>query len=632
MGMSMNAGTSDYLKKYPERRISFFQSSYIVGVSFAAGIGGLLFGYDTGVISGALLYINEEFEYVKKSYLLQEIIVSMALVGAIFGAAIGGYINDVFGRRIATIIADLSFIIGSVIMALAPNPMLIIVGRFLVGLGVGFASITAPLYIAEVSPSEIRGGLVSANCLMITGGQFLSYVINYGLTRVPGTWRWMLGLAATPALIQLVLMIFLPESPRWLYHKNRKEEATTVLSKIYPSPRLEDEIAILEDHLEQESKNKVKVKFSDVFKLKEIRLAFICGAGLQAFQQFVGISVIMYYSPIIIQMAGFKSNESALFLSLVVSALNAAGTILGIYLIDIAGRKKLVIGSLSGVVGALILLSVSCIIIGNGNKRQVFGWLAIAGLGVYILFFAPGMGPVPWTMNSEIYPEEYRGLCAGMSATVNWISSVIMSTSFLSMAEGIGLGQSFLILLGVAVLAIVFVIIYMPETKGLTFEEVADIWNQRAYGKDKNIESIVEKKERKKERNRGSEEEKGGKERETSSLLPPSREREHVASQRRRQGEEEPLCSADDQPPSNFEERKTVHEDEREGKPILSPPPHPVAVNVTRARRRHWRESSPLLLLKPLSSLVTQSCLCFWSSLCAEVAAAVMGGHGVACA
>ncbi|XLU31994.1 hypothetical protein S245_068060, partial [Arachis hypogaea] len=297
------------------------------------------------VISGALLYINEEFEYVKKSYLLQEIIVSMALVGAIFGAAIGGYINDVFGRRIATIIADLSFIIGSVIMALAPNPMLIIVGRFLVGLGVGFASITAPLYIAEVSPSEIRGGLVSANCLMITGGQFLSYVINYGLTRVPGTWRWMLGLAATPALIQLVLMIFLPESPRWLYHKNRKEEATTVLSKIYPSPRLEDEIAILEDHLEQESKNKVKVKFSDVFKLKEIRLAFICGAGLQAFQQFVGISVIMYYSPIIIQMAGFKSNESALFLSLVVSALNAAGTILGIYLIDIAGRKKLVIGS-----------------------------------------------------------------------------------------------------------------------------------------------------------------------------------------------------------------------------------------------------------------------------------------------
>ncbi|RYQ82495.1 hypothetical protein Ahy_B10g101084 [Arachis hypogaea] len=134
--------------------------------------------------------------------------------------------------------------------------------------------------------------------------------------------------------------------------------------------------------------------------------------------------------------------------------------------------------------------------------------------------------------------------------------------------------------------------------------------------------------ERKKERNRGSEEEKGGKERETSSLLPPSREREHVASQRRRQGEEEPLCSADDQPPSNFEERKTVREDEREGKLILSLPPHPVTVNVTRARRRHWRESSPLLLLKPLSSLVTQSCLCFWSSLCAEVAAAVMGGRG----
>jgi len=266
-----------------------------------------------------------------------------------------------------------------------------------------------------------------------------------------------------------------------------------VLSKIYSSPRLEDEIAILEELLEQELKSEVKVKYSDVFTKKEIRSAFICGAGLQALQQFVGISIVMYYSPIIIQKAGFRSNQAALFLSIVVSGMNAAATILGIYLIDITGRKKLALGSLSGVTVSLIVLSTSCYLMGHGNTSQTLGWIAILGLVLYILFFAPGMGPVPWTVNSEIYPEEYRGLCGGMSATVNWICSVIMSTSFLSVVDAIGLGESFMILLAVSVIAIVFVIFLMPETKGLTFEEVAQIWKERAHRKDKNVQSLAEK-------------------------------------------------------------------------------------------------------------------------------------------
>ncbi|KAL2323829.1 hypothetical protein Fmac_022887 [Flemingia macrophylla] len=471
MGMSMRAGSSGYLEMHPDRRIALFQNPYIVGITFTAGLGGLLFGYDTGV----------------------ELIVGMALIGAIFGAAIGGVINDSLGRKTATIIADLCFAAGSIIMAAAPNPYVIIVGRFLVGLGVGAASVTAPVYIAEASPSEIRGGLVSANTLMVTAGQFLSFVINYGLTRVTGTWRWMLGIAGLPAVLQLACMIFLPESPRWLFMKNRREEAVRVLSKIYSSPRLEDEIEILQELLEKEQKNAAKVKYSDVFKVKEIRVAFICGAGLQALQQFAGISIIMYYSPTIIQMAGFKSNQAALFLSLIVSGLNAAGTILGIYLIDIAGRKKLALGSLSGVVASLIILSTTCYLMGHGKSSSLLGWLAVMGLGLYIIFFAPGMGPIPWTVNSEIYPEEYRGLCGGMSATVNWICSVIMSTSFLSVVDAIGLGESFMILLAVSVVAIIFVIFFVPETKGLTFEEVEYIWKVRAYGKDKNTQSQVEK-------------------------------------------------------------------------------------------------------------------------------------------
>ncbi|OIV91196.1 hypothetical protein TanjilG_30418 [Lupinus angustifolius] len=462
MAMDIKAGISGYLEKHLDSRISFFLNSYIVAITFAAGIGGLLFGYDTEV---------------KNSSLLQELIVGMALAGATFGATIGGMISDALGRRTAILIADILFIVGSAMMAAAPNPYVIIAARFIVGLGIGATSVTAPIYIAEVSPSEIRGGLVCANSLMISAGQFLSFIINYGLTTFPGTWRWMLGVAGLPALIQLAFMAFLPESPRWLYLQNKKDEAKSVLSKIYPSPRLEDEIEILETHMEKEGASK-KVKYSDVFTSKEIRSAFIFEAGLQAFQQFAGISIVMYYSPTIIQMAGFKSNSAALFLSLIVSGMNAAGSILGIYLIDIAGRKRLALGSLTGVIGALILLSTSCYLMGHGHKSQVFAWLALLGLALYIAFFAP----VTWAANSENYPEEYRGICGGMSATVNWVCNGIMSTSFLSVVDAIGLGESFMVLLAVSCVALVFIIFYMPDTKGLTFEEVSNICKKKAYG------------------------------------------------------------------------------------------------------------------------------------------------------
>ncbi|KAF7837132.1 inositol transporter 1-like [Senna tora] len=477
-------GSSGYIELYPERKVSFFKNPYILALTAVAGIGGLLFGYDTGVISGALLYIKDDFEEVNQSSFLQETIVSMALVGAIAGAAVGGWINDAFGRKKATLVADVVFAFGSFVMALAPDPYVLISGRLLVGIGVGVASVTAPMYIAEASPSEIRGGLVSTNVLMITGGQLLSYLINLAFTRVPGTWRWMLGVASVPAIIQFVLMLCLPESPRWLFMQNRKDEAVSVLSKIYDLDRLEDEVEYYCAQLEEELEKQSNVRYMDVFKTKEIRLAFLAGAGLQAFQQFTGISIVMYYSPTIIEMAGFHSNQLALLLSLIVSSLNAVGTILGIYLIDYAGRRKLALISLSGVVISLGVLSAGSFLDASDSQNGNYGWLAVLGLAMYISFFAPGMGPVPWTVNSEVYPQEYRGICGGMSATVNWISSVIMSQSFLSVSDAVGLGGSFLILAGIAVFAILFVALFVPETKQLTLDEVEQLWKERAWGKD----------------------------------------------------------------------------------------------------------------------------------------------------
>lgn len=213
---------------------------------------------------------------------------------------------------------------------------------------------------------------------------------------------------------------------------------------------------------------------------------------VQAFQQFTGINTVMYYSPTIVQMAGFESNQLAILLSLIVAAMNAAGTVVGIYLIDKCGRRKLVLSSLFGVIISLVILSAAFFFESSDSSSGIYGWIAVLGLALYIAFFAPGMGPVPWTVNSEIYPEAYRGMCGGMSATVNWVSNFIVAQSFLSIAEAAGTGATFLILAVVAVIAFIFVFVLLPETKGLTFEEVERIWKKRAWGSDSNSESLLE--------------------------------------------------------------------------------------------------------------------------------------------
>lgn len=222
---------------------------------------------------------------------------------------------------------------------------------------------------------------------------------------------------------------------------------------------------------------------------------------MQAFQQFTGINTVMYYSPTIVQMAGFSSNRLALLLSLIVAAMNAAGTIVGIYLIDRCGRRRLALTSLAGVVVSLAILATAfilqsssglCMSAASGTCQGALGWFAVAGLALYIAFFSPGMGPVPWAVNSEIYPEAYRGTCGGMSATVNWVSNLVVAQTFLSIVGLVGTGPTFLIVAGIAVLAFVFVATYVPETKGLTFEQVEQMWRERAWGNSGgNCESLL---------------------------------------------------------------------------------------------------------------------------------------------
>ncbi|KAJ0017724.1 hypothetical protein Pint_09489 [Pistacia integerrima] len=527
---------------------------YIMKLAFSAGIGGLLFGYDTGVISGALLYIKEDFVDVEKKTWLQETIVSMAVAGAIFGAGIGGWINDRFGRRISILAADILFFVGAIVMAVAPAPWMIILGRILVGLGVGMASMTSPLYISEASPARIRGALVSTNGLLITGGQFLSYLINLGFTRAPGTWRWMLGVAGAPALIQFFLMLTLPESPRYLYRKDRVHDARAILEKIYPANEVEGEMNRLQQSVEAEKAEEAIIGKGTFSRLKGafgnpiVRRGLYAGITVQVAQQFVGINTVMYYSPSIVQFAGFASNSTALALSLVTSGLNAVGSIVSMAFVDRYGRRKLMIISMFGIISCLVVLAIvfwqasvhspsispvesfhfgtnstcpaystaanpsrwncmSCLkvkcgfcankgdehlpgacliqdksneVVCGGEHRTYFksgcpsrfGFLAVILLGLYIIVYSPGMGTVPWIVNSEIYPLRYRGIGGGIAAVSNWTSNLIVSLTFLSLTEALGSAGTFLLFAGFSTLGLIAIYFLVPETKGLPFEEV----------------------------------------------------------------------------------------------------------------------------------------------------------------
>lgn len=530
------------------------ESPYLMRLALSAGIGGLLFGYDTGVISGALLYIRDEFDQVDKKTWLQETIVSMAVAGAIVGAAFGGYMNDKMGRKKTILMADVVFVAGALVMAAAPAPWVIIIGRVLVGLGVGVASMTAPLYISEAAPAKIRGALVCTNGLLITGGQFLSYLINLAFTKAPGTWRWMLGVAAIPAIVQFVLMLSLPESPRWLYRQSKEEEAKIILTKIYRPGEVEDEMKAMHESIEAEKAEEGLIGHSLAQKLKGawsndvVRRGLYAGITVQVVQQFVGINTVMYYSPTIVQFAGIASNSTALALSLVTSGLNAVGTILSMILIDRFGRRKLMLISLIGICVSLVMLSVTfniashhapaiskhdslsfggnstcnayatapnfsswncmkclhedcafcantqsefqpgaCLAAGKNirgmcraQKRVWFsqgcpsriGILAVVILGLYIIAYAPGIGTVPWVLNSEIYPLRFRGIGGGIAAVFNWCANLIVSESFLSMIKALGTTGTFLLFAGFSLIGLVAIYLLVPETKGLQFEEV----------------------------------------------------------------------------------------------------------------------------------------------------------------
>lgn len=434
-----------------------------VRIAAIAAIAGLLFGYDTGVISGALLFIKKD---LNAGPLAQETIVSVLLLGAACGAVLSGWLADRISRRNTQLVSGTVYVIGAAGCALAQNVPMLVVFRALLGLAVGAASFVAPMYISEVAPPRARGGLTSFNQLAVTSGILLSYLVNYAFKDVTGNWRWMLGLAMIPGTVLTVGLLTLPKSPRWLAEHGHGEQAAQVLRRL----RAGDDRADPDNEL-AEIKNTTRdnrqIRVRDMWG-KRIRPLMIVGLGLAVLQQFVGVNTVIYYAPTILQQTGLKADQ-AITQTLSVGITNVVFTVIAVLLLDRVGRRKLLI---IGTIGLSLALVTLAVYFGSGTLQHSAPWLALIALIVYIASFAIGLGPVFWLMISEIFPLRLRSKAMSVTAVTNWLSNFTVAATFLTLVAAITRTGVFLLYTAIAVLAVMFFAARIPETKGRSLEDI----------------------------------------------------------------------------------------------------------------------------------------------------------------
>jgi sugar porter (SP) family MFS transporter len=438
-------------------------SVFVFVAATISALGGLLFGYDTGVVSGAILFIREDFTLSPGHV---EVVISSVLIGALAGAAVGGILADRFGRRPVIIATACLFVIGTIVTALSPTVALLIAGRIAVGAAIGVASFTAPLYISEVSPVNVRGRLVSINQLALTSGIVLSYLVDYALAGVRG-WRWMFGLAAVPAAVLGVGMFFLPESPRWLLSHGLAGPARTVLQRIRKSGDVETELNDIRKSLEAQSGG-----WADLLT-PLVRPALVVGIGLAVFQQITGINTVIYYAPMIFQSAGFTSASGSILATVGVGVINVLLTIIAMALVDRAGRRPLLLIGLAGMILGLGVLGLAFKL---SSLAGALGWIAVVSMMIYVGSFAIGLGPVFWLLISEIYPLKIRGLAMSMASAANWGANLLIALTFLTLIQLLGRPMTFWFYGLAGIAAWLFAWFRVPETKGRSLEEIEAHW------------------------------------------------------------------------------------------------------------------------------------------------------------
>ena len=431
-----------------------------VAVSAAiTALGGLLFGYDTGVVSGALLFLKDDFGGL--SSFQQELVTSLLLVGAVVGALTAGRVSDWIGRRLTVLITALVFIVGVLLAAFTPTFPVLLVARFIIGLAVGSASMIVPLYIGEIVPPRVRGGLVSLNQLAITIGILISYLIDFGLSST-GNWRLMFGLAAIPAAALFLGMLFQKESPHWLIRQGREDEARDVLRRVRNDSDIDQEIREVHEISQRQG------SYRDLISPR-VRPLVVVGVMLAVFQQITGINTVIYYAPTLLQGAGL-GNNAALLANVVNGAVNVGMTIVAIWLLDKVGRRPLLLSGTAGMAVGMVI--VGCSFIGGSTLHGGLAIVAIAGLFIYTGSFAIGLGPVFWLLIAEIYPLKIRGAAMSVASMANWGANFLVTISFLTLLGAIG-GVGVFFLFGfLTLVALAYFWRKVPETKGRSLQEI----------------------------------------------------------------------------------------------------------------------------------------------------------------
>ena len=427
-----------------------------------ASLGGLLFGYDTGVISGALPFIKRDFTL---SAGMEGVATSAVLVGATLGAAFAGYLSDRFGRKLVILFVAALFVVGALGSAFAPSLGVLLTARAVVGVAIGVASMLTPLYLAEIAPKERRGGIVSLNQFCITFGILVSYLADYALTGAASNWRWMLGLGAVPGAVLFIAMLFLPESPRWLAGHNRADDAKEALQELRAGTDIEAELAELRTDVRREGTR--VASWSELFR-HGARLPVIVGIALAVFQQVTGINTVIYYAPQIFRAAGLQSDSASILATAGVGLVNVIMTVVAMTLLDRVGRRPLLLWGLGGMIVMLLVLAGGFFF----GTHGAVAYLTMISVAAYVGFFAIGLGPVFWLLISEIFPLAVRGRGMSVASVANWGSNFLVTLIFPPLVAALGSAAAFMMFAVLSVGAFIFTLRVVPETKGRSLEEI----------------------------------------------------------------------------------------------------------------------------------------------------------------